>query len=247
MKLNDDVLYQKFCDKINKKHVYDQELDLKNNPKFLDNLKEVLTIGDLNKSTIKRLEGSKIRVIWSTTFCSFRAYILPEKISGKGNLSIKDLQDYISSKDEHLNELIGEFNCDGKDDAILVGKKLKKSDIKNLILDGVDITFYQDVTDWFIEFLKSERFLEKEYIEMFDGNLDEQLEIDHIWREYFSDYLWGFSEGGVENIGTRIGYTMKDEKDRDISCAIVSEASLNGDCDYKDYQFTSLRFMSKNN
>lgn len=237
-------IHEKFCNKVNKKSIWfgDANSNLTNNSKFLKNIKENVVVKDLKLDKIKEFnDNSKLKVCWVTKFYS-NAYLLDKIIEEEEDaLTTRELKNYLSNKGNSLPGLEGGYDDDA-DDIILIGEKLKKQDIPNLYLSDLSVTLYEDVTDWFIDFIKSDRNNYFKYKNMMGSEDGDKIDLEILYNEFGleEEFFWEFVSGGI-GIGKFIGYTIK-EGENSLQSAIASMGELNYSSNYRDRQSCCIKF-----
>lgn len=225
-----EELYQEFCKNINTK-----QKNLKKIDSTRITLKNYLEDDDLNLKTLKKLENDPNLRVGLIKSYDCKAFILnnstPEDEGDK--ITNKEITDYLKKCEspelaygcDPLWERISSKWAECSDFTNLIGEDLKKEDIPNLFLDWVDFEHLTDITESFIEIIKS---------------FDHSDIIDNKEHQFVCDY---FDEGaGEERLdhGDVIGINFSDNE---ILSMITTDSELYLDDDdfFKHLQFFTIQ------
>ena len=237
-KTENKLLYQKFCDKLNKQHFLNNSAIQLNERDIPDSTGEIC-YSDLNKKTIDLLLKNKnLRICLESNTSSY-SYLTDSPTLGS---SIPE--EYISETEikKYLDEEGGGF---GELWPVLTfGRKILPEDIHNLKRGHMDITVFQDVTDWFVRLIDE---LEQSFIEELKEELYDSLDapvcmatlnefMSNMGMEAFVGHHIG--DGGLNcDTATQIGYTI------DTDFGITSDDMMTDDMDWR--AGSSLYFFNK--
>ena len=208
-KTENKLLYQKFSDKLNKQHFLNNSVIQLNERDIPDSTGEIC-YSDLNKKTIDLLLKNKnLRICLESNTSSY-SYLTDSPTLGS---SIPE--EYTSETEikKYLDEEGGGF---GELWPVLTfGRKILPEDIHNLKRGHMDITVFQDVTDWFVRLIDE---LEQSFIEELKEELNDSLDapvcmatlnefMSNMGMEAFVGHHIG--AGGLNcDTATHIGYTI---------------------------------------
>jgi surface protein len=235
--ISEDKLYQKFYEKLKKCTPnfmvggVTKKLDSESIKK---NLGEVLLMSQINQDTIEKLYKDNSLRICCVTSCTVDAYVVPD-YNIENELALDEIRNYLT-EDVTLGQLFSEDTGD----EVLFGRELEKDDVYNLSRRILDITLYQDVSDWFIDIIKAIAEIDPEILEEFSNDsspicpneIVEQYNFIKGEPAYIIDY------GGIQDErSTNIGHTISND---DI--AITTYYAMNDD-DW--FRGNELRFFRK--
>ncbi len=226
-KTENKLLYQKFSDKLNKQHFLNNSR-IQLNEKNIPTSTGEICYSDLNQKTIELLLKNKnLRICLESNTSSY-SYVtdslhgtaIPKEYIGE--IAIKK---YLNEKDDGFGELRN---------PITFGRKILPEDIHNLKRGHMDISVFQDVTDWFIRLIDE---LNQSFIEQLKEELDEPLDapvcmatlnefMSNMDMEAFVGHHIG--DGGLNcDTATQIGYTI------DTDFGITSDDMMTDDMDWR--------------
>lgn len=198
------------------------------------NLGEVLLMSQINQDTIEKLYKDNSLRICCVTSCTVDAYVVPD-YNIENELAIDEIRNYLTE-----DVTLGQLYSEDTGDEVLFGRELEKDDVYNLSRRILDITLYQDVSDWFIDIIKAIAEIDPEILEEFSNDsspicpneIVEQYNFIKDEPAYIIDY------GGIQDErSTNIGYTISND---DI--AITTYYAMNDD-DW--FRGNELRFFRK--
>ena len=194
---------------------------------------------DLNKNTIDfLLKNKNLRICLESNTSSY-SYLTDSPTLGssipEGYISETGIKRYLDEEGGGFGELWP---------VLTFGRKILPEDIHNLKRGHMDITVFQDVTDWFVRLIDE---LEQSFIEELKEELYDSLDVpvcmatlnefmSNMGMEAFVGHHIG--DGGLNcDTATQIGYTI------DTDFGITSDDMMTDDMDWR--AGSSLYFFNK--
>jgi len=227
-KTENKLLYQKFSDKLNKQHFLNNSVIQLNERDIPDSTGEIC-YSDLNKKTIDLLLKNKnLRICLESNTSSY-SYLTDSRTLGSSipeeYISETEIKRYLDEEGRGFGELWP---------VLTFGRKILPEDIHNLKRGHMDISVFQDVTDWFVRLIDE---LDQSFIEELKEELYEPLDapvnmatldkfMSNIGMKAFVGHHIG--DGGIgADDAINIGYTI------DSDFGITSDDMMTDDMNWR--------------